>query len=443
LKGFSIDLFGSIPYTHRAIIDFASHQVRISRKEFIMRIKQLVMLAVILIVMVGLGNNVAYASSLCVHPTGAGQCYTTIQAAVDAANSGDRIIIRAGKYVEQVTISGKDLTLLGRSGAVIQAPAAMEDTLSPVFGFPGRPILLVTDAEVTVRDLTIDGANSAESNPILQGIVFVNADGVIRGNLVKDVGFGEPRLPLDENGNPLYQGDGVVVINFTGIPRTVTITENRIVNFNNIGILADAEADFNDPTRANLKVEITNNIVIGSGETDAIDQWGIFIGGFGFGDPQSSITGTIKNNRLRDFVTVGAFPLPGVGIVAFNPFQLEITNNTIENVNIGLAANQVVGAQIAHNQIVGPGPDVFGSSGLLISGTDSVVFENRFRKLDSGILLFVDDPQLGSALNTVLNRNRFDNVAAEIMSGPGAPIAMLMAASDAKAVPMWTKLPNR
>ena len=443
LKGLSIDLFVSSLYTLKVIIDFEPQQERTRGKELIMKIKQFVMLLLILIVMAGLGNSVAYASSLCVHPTGAGQCYTTIQAAVDAANSGDRIIIRAGNYVEQVTINGKDLTLVGRSGAVIQAPAAMEDTLSPVFGFPGRPILLVTDANVTVRDLTIDGANSGESNPILQGIVFLNADGVIRGNVVKDVGFGAPRLPLDENGNPVYQGDAVMVINFTAIPRSVTITENRIVNFNNIGILADAEADFNDPTLANLNVDITNNTVVGSGATDVIDQWGIFFGGFGFADPQSSITGTIKNNRLRDFVTVGAHPLPGIGIVAFNPFQLEITNNTIENVNIGLAANQVVGAQIAHNQIVGPGPDVFGSSGLLISGTDSMVFENRFRKLDSGILLFVNDPQLGSALNTVLNKNRFDNVAAEIVSGPGAPVAMAMAAADSKAESMWTKLPHR
>jgi hypothetical protein len=408
-----------------------------------MRTRQWVLLAMILIVLAGVGNSVAYASSLCVHPTGAGQCYTSIQAAVDAANSGDRIIIRAGKYVEQVIISGKDLTLVGRSGALIQAPAAMEDTLSPIFGFPGRPILLVTDAEVTVRDLTIDGANSAENNPFLQGIVFLNAGGVIRGNVVKNVGFGEPRLPLDETGEPVYQGDAVVVINFFALPRTVTITENHILNFNNNGILVDAEADFNDPALANLTVHVTHNVVVGSGPTEAIDQWGIFFGGFGFADPQSSITGTIKNNRLRDLVTVGSHPLPSIGIVTFNPFHLEVTNNTIENVNIGLAANQVVGAQIGHNQIVGPGPEVFGSSGLLISGTDSLVFENRFRKLDAGILLFVDDPQLGSALNTILNKNRFDSVAAEIMTSPGAPAAMAMAAADAKVAPAWTKLPHR
>lgn len=403
--------------------------------------KRFALLAIILLVLSSLGNTPAYAASLCVHPTGAGRCFTSIQAAVDAADNGDRIIVRAGTYVEQVAVMGKSLTLLGRPGAVIQAPDRMEDVLTPIFGFPGRPVLLLTDAEVTVRGLTIDGANSAEGNPFLQGIVFLNAGGVIRDNLVKDVGFGEPRLPLDENGEPVYQGDAIVVINFLAAHRTVAIAKNRVVNFNNNGILVDAEADFNDPTLANLTVEIANNTVVGSGANDVIDQWGIFVGGFGFADPQFSIMGTVRGNRVRDLLTVGDFPLPGVGVVMFSPYQLEVGNNTIQNVNLGLAANQVVEAQIAHNQILGPGPVSFGSSGLLISGTGSSVVENRFRKLDNGILLFVDDPQLGSALGTTLDDNRFDNVAMDIMTSPGAPPAI--AAADAKAVNIWSKLPHR
>ncbi|HET6822145.1 MAG TPA: hypothetical protein VFH34_05830 [Anaerolineales bacterium] len=406
-----------------------------------MKIKQIIVIALILIIVAGLGNSVAYAASLCVHPTGAGRCFTSIQAAVDAANNGDQILIRPGKYVEQVVISGKDLTLVGRVGAVIQAPAEMQDTLSPVFGFPGRPLLLATDAEVTVRDLTIDGANSAESNPFLQGIVFLNAGGVIRGNIVKDIGFGEPRLPLDENGFPVYQGDGIVVINFLGVHRSVTITENRVLNFNNNGILLDAEADFNDPTIANLTVQVTNNTIVGSGQNGVIDQWGVFIGGFGFADPSSSITGTIRGNRIQNLVTVGDHPLPSVGVVMFNPYNLEVAHNTVENINVGFAANQVVGAQITHNQIVGPGPEVFGSSGVLISGMDSQVVKNRFRKLDTGILLFVEDPQLGSAVNTVMDDNNFDGVTVDIMSSPGAPMAL--AAKEAKATSLWTKLPHR
>jgi hypothetical protein len=408
-----------------------------------MKIKPFVMLALILIVIVGLGNSVAYASSLCVHPNGAGRCFTSIQAAVDAADSGDHILIRAGTYVEQVTISGKDLTLQGRPGAVIQAPAAMEDTLTPVFGFPGRPILLVTDAAVTVRDLTIDGANSAEGNPFLQGIVFLNADGLIRGNVVKNVGFGEPRLPLDENGFPVYQGDAIVAINFLAVPRTVSITENRVLNFNNNGIIVDAEADFNDPAVANLTVHVTDNTIVGSRPNEAIDQWGIFVGGFGFAEPQFSITGVIRGNRIRDLVTNGSFPLPGVALVMFNPYNLEVSHQTIENVNIGMGANQVVGAQIVDNQIVGPAPAVFGSSGLLISGSDSQVLGNRFRKLDTGILLFVEDSQLGSATNTAMDDNNFDNVSMDVLTSPGASMDFAARAADAKTAPLWTKLPHR
>ena len=407
-----------------------------------MRSKQFAMLILILILTTTLGNSVVYAASLCVHPSGAGQCFTSIQAAVDAATTGDKILIRAGKYVEQVTISGKDLTLVGRSGAVLQAPTDMQDTLSPLFGFPGRPILLVNDAEVTVRDLTINGANSAETNPFLQGIVFLNAGGLIQGNEVKNIGFGEPRLPLDENGEPVYQGDAIVVINFLATPRTVDITENRVLNFNNNGILVDAEADVNDPSAANLTVHVTDNTVIASGPTEAIDQWGIFIGGFGFTDPQSSVTGTIQGNRLRDLVTVGAHPLPSIGIVMFNPSNLEVTNNTLENVNIGFAANQVHGAEISRNQITGPGPDVFGSSGLLISGRDSNVLENRFKKLDTGILIFIEDPDLGSAVNIIMDENRFDHVAMDIMTGPGAPLEMAAASAGVSPRPMWSKLPN-
>src|SRR5688572_6036829 len=113
-------------------------------------------LIVLLLTTTVLANSVAYAAGLCVHPSGAGRCFTSIQAAVDAANDGDQISIRAGTYIEQVTIIGKDLSLVGRPGATLQAPASMEDTLSIVAGVEGRPIILVSDANVTIRDLTID-----------------------------------------------------------------------------------------------------------------------------------------------------------------------------------------------------------------------------------------------------------------------------------------------
>lgn len=402
-------------------------------------IKRLVLVTLLLAAMAGVRNTAAYAAGLCVHPAGAGRCFTSIQAAVDAANDGDRITIRPGRYIEQVTISGKGLTLIGQGEAVVQAPSAMEDILSPVAGVEGRPVILVTGAEVTLRDLTIDGANSAEANPFLQGIAFINASGMIRRNLVKDVGFGEPRLPVNENGEPLYQGEGMLIVNLETNPRIVTIAENRVVNYNNSGITVFSQADFNDPSAANLTVHVVNNTVTGWGPNDVIDQWGIFFGGFGFTDPQASITGTLRGNRIRDIVTVSPYPLPGVGIATSTTYNVEMSDNVIENANIALAANQAFSARIANNQFTGPQPDVAGSTGILLSGSDSQVSLNRFRKFDIGILLYVEDTTFGSAFNTVLDENRFDNVAADVLTGPGALFSL---SATARSAPTHTRLPR-
>lgn len=384
-----------------------------------------------------LGNSVVYAAGLCVHPTGAGRCFTSIQAAVDAANSGDRIVIRPGRYVEQVTILGKDLTLVGRSGVIVQAPTQMQDTLSLVAGVEGRPIILAAEAEVTIRELTVDGANSGASNPFLSGIVFINAGGEIRDNLVKDVGFGEPTLPMID-GQPSYQGQGMLVVNFGAAPRTVSIRDNKVVNYNNSGITIFAEAYWEDPALANLTVHVVDNTIIGAGPNDVIDQWGIFFGGYNFAEPQFSITGSIKGNRIQDQITVGTYPIPAVGIATYNTYGVAMADNTVENVNIGLAAHQAFGAQIAENHFTGPGRDVYGTTGIILSGSDDHVTENRFKKMETGIMLLVEDPMFGSALNTALNGNRFEHVGVEVVTGPGASFTV-MAASAVETPSAWDR----
>jgi hypothetical protein len=346
-------------------------------------------LQIILILLLGvalLGNSAAYAAGLCVHPTGAGRCFTSIQAAVDAANSGERILIRPGKYVEQVTILGKDLTLVGRAGVVVQAPVEMQDTLSPVAGVEGRPIILAADAEVTVRDLTVDGANSAENNPFLFGIVYINADGVVGNNLVKNIGFGTPTLPIVD-GQPSYQGEGILVVNFGATPRTVTIEQNRIVNYNSSGITIFAQGLPEDPTLGSLTAHVLDNTVVGSGENEILGQWGIFYGGY----ENAQITGTLKGNRIRDLLTVNLYPTPGLGIATRLTTNVEIADNEFENVNMGLT----------------------------LSGWYTQVLKNQFKKSDIGILLFAEDPDFGSAIGAMLDGNEFAHVAMDMMTGPG------------------------
>jgi len=401
-----------------------------------MLIKRLVITALLFITMTGTGTSVAQAAGICVQPNGAGKCFASIQAAVDAARDGERISIRAGRYVEQVTILGKDLTLDGQPGAVIEAPQQMQDTLSAVAGVEGRPILLVVGGDVTLRGLTVDGLNSAGENPFLDGITYVNAGGTIRDNVICNTGFGQPTLPLVD-GQPSYQGNGIVVANQVAEPRSVVITGNQLTGFNSVGITVFAETDPQDPAQSTLQAQIVDNTITAQGANDVIDQWGIFLGGYNFADPQSSVTGTIRGNQIRGPLTTAPYPIPGIGIVTLYTHDVAIDDNSIENANVGLAANLAFSARISENQILGPKPLGTGTPGLILSGSDSSVAENSFKRLDLGMLLMVDNPDFGSALNTSIDENNFDKIGTELMTSGGAVMAAAAAREAAPVTPKF------
>ncbi len=403
-----------------------------------MRFKRSIIM-VLLLAMLAAGASVAQAAGLCVHPTGASKCFSSIQEAVDAANDGDRITIRSGTYVEQITILEKDLTLIGQSGAVIEAPHDMQDTMSAVAGVEGRPIILVAGADVTLRGLIVDGRNSAAENPFLDGITFVSAGGQIRNNVIRDIGFGEPTLPVID-GQPLYQGNGIVVANQMATARTIVIAENRVTEFNSVGITVFAETDPMNPAESTLTAHITDNVIVAQGANDVIDQWGIFLGGYNFSEPQFSVTGTIEGNNVSDTLTVAPHPLPGVGIATLFTHDVSIRQNSVENANLGVVSNLSFNAALTRNQIVGPKMQGSGTMGLLLSGSDMWVAENRLKSLDVGLFLMVDDPAFGSALNTSLDDNGFDKVAVDIMTGALTPVA---AASMREAAPITRRFGPR
>jgi hypothetical protein len=385
--------------------------------------------------------SVANAANLCVRPSGAGGCYTSIQAAVDAANSGDQIIIRSGKYTEQVTIIGKDLTLVGRDNAVVQAPAVMEQTLIDLTG--SRPIIGVANAEVTIRNLIVDGLNSAANNPFIEGITFMDAGGVIRDNVIRNVGFGEPTLPIDETtGAPLYQGDPIVVVNLAATPRTVTIAENLIVNYNDIGIVVGSVPDPSTATGSNLTAHILDNTLIGMGANDVIDQWGMSLFTDGVDDPLLFLTGTVSGNRVRDMVTVDPFPFPGIGIFTFGNYNMHFTDNVVDNSNVGINAVRAFSAVIAENRLTGSSPVAPGNTGLFLAGSDGQVRNNRFRKFDIGIFLSIDNEFIGITYNTVLDDNRFENVPADVLTSPG-PLAAATDSAARNSSTRWQRFHNR
>jgi LPXTG-site transpeptidase (sortase) family protein len=115
--------------------------------------KAISILALILLACLTFATSVN-AATLCVEPSGAGGCYTTIQAAINAASDGDTISVLAGNYAENVVIDrAVTLSGAGTASAFIQ----------PATG----PAIALRSPSGTLTGVTISGFYLKGSNGIL------------------------------------------------------------------------------------------------------------------------------------------------------------------------------------------------------------------------------------------------------------------------------------
>ena len=95
--------------------------------------------------------------------------FTTIQAAIDTAKDGDRIIVCPGVYDEQL-VAGKRLSIRAVPGAILQPSNMVANTTSLRSGEPVAAALAITD-KVKVKGLEIDASANGLGcgDPILIG----------------------------------------------------------------------------------------------------------------------------------------------------------------------------------------------------------------------------------------------------------------------------------
>ncbi|HQJ50547.1 MAG TPA: right-handed parallel beta-helix repeat-containing protein [Anaerolineae bacterium] len=176
--------------------------------------------------------------------------YQTIQAAVNAAISGDTITAAAGTYVEYVVIN-KNLTLTGAPGAVIQKPTGDVYYKLPDEGTAKsfRPILLayggsITGGDgasaatayviqgsgtvnVTISGFRIDGRNAwtgADSNNFADGVLLRNVVGTLSGMTIDKMLFSDNK-------------QFTLGVEVRGDNSNVTLSGNSITEFGRVGIL--------------------------------------------------------------------------------------------------------------------------------------------------------------------------------------------------------------
>jgi hypothetical protein len=134
-------------------------------------------------------------------------CFTTIQAAINAAAPGDTINVGAGTYAEQIDVN-KALTLLGpnaninpNTGARVAEATIIPTSSDPIRPDFGGPIVVTFAASgVTFRGFNVDGNNPS----LTSGVVYngsdvdaefgvygdgsANLDAVVENNIVKNIG---------------------------------------------------------------------------------------------------------------------------------------------------------------------------------------------------------------------------------------------------------------
>jgi nitrous oxidase accessory protein NosD len=252
----------------------------------------------------------------------------SIQAAVYAAKPGDHIVVEAGTYAEQVTITTSHIQLTGKPGATIVPPATPTANLCSGLAGPGTEAgICISGSDITFGELEVPGHRKVSTvghrveGVKVEGFTVIGfglniavlgaKDGEVRGNTLKDGGW--------------Y---GVLTVGSIGSLITRNTLSTSALFF--IGICMDDVKS----------VQVTQNTISDYGIGLCIQTDGADVG----------------HNKVSD-CCFGAVVDPGVK-------GARVTHNHISKSNpacqtgwdgytIGIWVDGAVGAQVRHNAVTG------------------------------------------------------------------------------------------
>lgn len=250
--------------------------------------------------------------------------YSTIQAAVTNAKTGDVVEVCAGTYTTQVTIASKTLTLAGSGGPVIDPTTSSPATVNDLDA-PYQPTVAIVDvttgATVTMKDLTVSGAGLKAGfswpgcSDDFVGVFYQAASGAVSTVAVRTI-----QLPSGLFGCQ----DGVSIFAESGSGHaTLALHKDTVAAFDKAGIVC------ND---AGTTCTVGGSTVTGSGpSTTAQNAVQIAFGA----------AGSVTDNTLSDVdYAPGATPPQstyGAGLLLFGTgSSVTVTGNTLSDDQAGI-----------------------------------------------------------------------------------------------------------
>lgn len=334
--------------------------------------------------------------------------YTSIQAAVDAAQTGDTVAVCPGDYEEGTGQTGTNALTISKSiilkgagaglvhvspkattptgGQILEASPSIRNGVGDVIavnGTPSKPI------SVDISGITVDGYDAA-GRPIAveAGIVFLDAKGSVVRTHVTNVVTSEGDTAYNRIGGWRGAQPGIGIVqtsNALAAPvdgaRLLTIDRTRVDKYNQAGILIDGATNDSAPYVASGTIDsavVTASQIIGRTEcinyqgTGNCSSVGLLTTGPLFG--QDGIRAT-NNARIKVSDTlisqnlVNGTGAPVRSTVAANG---TVTANSTNNASLGLASGiRLVGAGLTSYSS-------FGGQVLLSYAANSNITDNAY-----------------------------------------------------------------
>jgi hypothetical protein len=295
--------------------------------------------------------STGYAAPLSVCASGC--AFSSIQSAVDAAASGDSINIAAGRYVENVTIAGKNLQLIGAGNGRTTVDGASRGSVFTLGSGTDSPTASIQISNLAVtHGLADDGGGIdvlAGANLSLQGVLVVS-------------------------NQARHQGAGI----FINIPTHSPATLSGCAIENN-------KADAADQLSVGGGIAISSGTVSIDGSTIARNSARVSGGGVSVGQiGHLTLTkSTVAENKATTDLIDGIYRATGGGI-SVSAGTLTIADSSIvRNSSAGFAGGIFAGGRtnvdrsiIGQNTALGGGGLDTGGQGLAVSLNRVYVIQN-------------------------------------------------------------------
>jgi hypothetical protein len=132
-----------------------------------------IMFALLLVVSLGLATTTPVAAATTIHvPTD----YPTIQAAIDAAASGDTILVAAGEY-DAFLVQGKsNLSIISTAGATVTTANFFTVDIGPITGDIGVMAAVNASENIDIEGINFDGTALSDEENVC-GIAYLDSTG--------------------------------------------------------------------------------------------------------------------------------------------------------------------------------------------------------------------------------------------------------------------------